>query len=99
GISEADVSAFLRDVNQAFPSLDLTPDDVTMVHRGVVPAVTSNGRVTLEGHEQIRDHATDERRALEGLVSVVGAKYTTARGVAERVTDALLLKLGRPATP
>ena len=52
-----DVAAFIAELNQAFPALDLTLADVTLVHRGVVPAAVHGGRVALEGHEQIRDHA------------------------------------------
>ncbi|HEY3043483.1 MAG TPA: glycerol-3-phosphate dehydrogenase/oxidase [Vicinamibacterales bacterium] len=96
GIVEADVVAFIREINEAFPSLDLRPNDVTMIHRGIVPAVTANGGITLEGHEQVRDHTRDAS-GLDGLISVVGAKYTTARVVAERVTDRLLTKLQRNA--
>jgi glycerol-3-phosphate dehydrogenase len=39
---------------------------------------------------------TQDSTRLDGLVSVAGAKYTTARGVAERVTDRLLAKLKKP---
>ncbi|MSO30873.1 MAG: glycerol-3-phosphate dehydrogenase/oxidase [Acidobacteria bacterium] len=99
GIVEADVVAFIREINEAFPSIDLRPNDVTMIHRGIVPAVTSNGRVSLEGHEHVHDHASEGTGGLEGLMSVVGTKYTTARGVAERVTDRVLTKLQRPAVP
>jgi len=99
GIVEADVMAFIRELNEAFPSLDLRPNDVTMIHRGIVPAVTSNGGISLEGHEHVRDHATDGPGGLEGLMSVVGTKYTTARRVAERVTDRVLTKLQRQAAP
>lgn len=96
GIVEADVLAFLRELNQAFPSLELRMSDVTMIHRGIVPAVTSNGGISLEGHEHVHDHANaNTTHRLEGLMSVVGAKYTTARGVAERVTDRLFTKLQR----
>jgi glycerol-3-phosphate dehydrogenase len=52
-----------------------------------------NGNVALEGHQQIRDPAAN---GIEGRVSVPGTKYTTARAVAERVTDAALRKLQRP---
>src|SRR5205823_2656261 len=52
------------------------------------------GRAVLEGHEQVRDHAS---QGIDGIVTVAGTKYTTARGVAERVTDNLLSKLNRPA--
>jgi glycerol-3-phosphate dehydrogenase len=97
GVDEEDVAAFIAEINQAFPALDLTRADVTLVHRGLVPAVVSlEGDVTLEAHERIRDHASE---GVEGLVSVAGTKYTTARAVAEHVTDELLRKLQRPAAP
>ena len=95
-VSERDVAAFIAELNQAFPALDLTLADITLVHRGVVPASVKGSRVSLEGHEQVRDHAS---QGVEGLVSVAGAKYTTARGVAERITDTLLRKLRRPSAP
>jgi glycerol-3-phosphate dehydrogenase len=91
-----DVSAFITELNQAFPSLDLTRADVTLVHRGIVPAVVQDGRASLQGHDQIRDHAED---GAEGLVTVSGAKYTTARAVAERVIDRLITKIGRGRVP
>src|SRR5204863_182163 len=56
-IAERDVAAFIADLNQAFPALDLTLADVTLVHRGVVPAAVQGNRVAPEAHEQIRDHA------------------------------------------
>jgi glycerol-3-phosphate dehydrogenase len=49
--------------------------------------------VALAGHEQVRDHATN---GIAGLISVAGTKFTTARAVAERITDTLLAKLERP---
>src|SRR4029079_5885289 len=67
-----------------------------LVHRGVVPAAVRGGRVSLEGHEQIRDHAA---QGGEGLPTVAGTKYTTARAVAERITDKLLAALHRPRVP
>jgi glycerol-3-phosphate dehydrogenase len=96
-ITEADVAGFLAELNEAFPSAALSLDDVTLVHRGRVPAAGSKGGLRLERHDQVCDHASDRSRSLEGLVSVIGAKYTTARGVAERVTNRLLEKLHQPA--
>lgn len=92
-----DLTAFLLEANQAFPGLDLTEDDVTIVHRGVVPARRDrHGRLGLMGHHLVRDHARD---GVEGAVSVVGVKYTTARGVAEQVVDLAQAKLGLSVTP
>ena len=96
GVHQRDVAAFIAELNQAFPALDLTLADVTLVHRGVVPAAVNGDRVGLEKHEQIRDHAT---QGFEGLLSVAGTKFTTARRVAERVTDSLLSRLQQKPVP
>jgi glycerol-3-phosphate dehydrogenase len=91
--SSVEVNAFIAELNGAFPALDLNSGDVTLVHRGVVPAArNSDGTLHLEGHEQVRDHAAD---GIEGLVSVAGTKYTTARAVAERVVNRVIAKLRR----
>src|SRR5262245_6823859 len=82
-VTERDVTAFMAELNESFPALDLTLADITLVHRGVVPAVAHGDKVALEGHEQVRDHAAD---SVDGLVTVAGVKYTTARATAERVT-------------
>ena len=42
---------------------------------------------------------TTRATGVDGLMSVAGTKYTTARAVAERVTDTVFAKLGRPAAP
>jgi len=96
GVHDRDVAAFIAELNQAFPALDLTPADITLVHRGVVPAVVRGGRVSLEGHEVIRDHAS---QGVDGIVSVSGTKFTTARAVAEKTTSLAFEKLQRPAVP
>jgi glycerol-3-phosphate dehydrogenase len=96
-VTSGEVSSFAHELNHAFPTLDLRLDDVTLVHRGVVPAVRSgDGRVRLEGRERIRDHVRD---GIEGLLSVAGTKYTTARAVAEHVVDRALAKLGSAPAP
>ena len=96
GVAESDVAAFIVELNQAFPALDLTRADVTLVHHGVVPAAVRGSRVGLEGHAQIRDHAVE---GIEGILSVAGAKFTTARAVAERITNTLLTKLQHAPVP
>jgi len=91
-VAARDVAEFIGELNYAFPALDLTLKDITLVHHGVVPAAVSGSNVRLEGHDQVRDHAAD---GADGLFTVAGVKYTTARAVAERVVDRLMRKLGR----
>ena len=91
-VTEQELSAFVNEVNQAFPALRLGPSDITLVHRGVVPASRSRrGELGLEGHFRIRDHAAD---GIEGAVSLVGVKYTTGRGVAAEAVDVVMRRLG-----
>ena len=95
-VDERDVLTFISELNQAYPALDLTLKDITLVHRGIVPAAVHGRRPAPEGRDQVRDHAA---HGIEGIVSVAGAKFTTARAVAERVTDTLLKKLRHESVP
>ncbi|MDE3155215.1 MAG: glycerol-3-phosphate dehydrogenase/oxidase [Acidobacteriota bacterium] len=89
------VEAFRCEVNQTFPAFDLAADEITLVHRGVVPAdVAPDGRLSLRGHHEVRDHQQD---GADGLVTVIGVKYTTARKIAEEAVDLVMARLERPA--
>ncbi|RPH58470.1 MAG: FAD-dependent oxidoreductase, partial [Acidobacteria bacterium] len=93
-VGDEELTGFVSEVNRTFPHLNLRTDEVTMVHRGIVPAVQRNGRLTLRGEAQVLDHTRD---GLNGLVTMVSVKYTTARLLAERAVDVVVGKLGRPA--
>jgi len=96
-VSQGELRSFVDEVNSAFPALDLGADEVSLVHRGVVPAVADRrGVLGLMGHHRLHDHSVD---GVDGAVSVVGVKYTTGRGVAEQAVDLIGRKLGRPAPP
>jgi glycerol-3-phosphate dehydrogenase len=92
----SEVDRFLGEINETFRGLDLHAHEITLVHRGVVPAAARDGRLSLLSHSRIVDHA---QTGLSGLISIVGVKYTTARAVSERAVDLVLQKLGRPAAP
>lgn len=95
-VSLDELAWFIDQVNEAFPALGLRPEDVTLVHRGIVPAARSrHGELGLEGHFRITDHAAE---GIEGAVSLVGVKFTTGRGVAAHAVDVVLGKLGRTAS-
>jgi glycerol-3-phosphate dehydrogenase len=91
-----EVTAFVDQVNQTFPDLHLKPEEITLVHRGIVPAMHRGGQLRPLGHSRIVDHASD---GVKELISVIGAKYTTARATAERTVDLVLRKLGRGGVP
>lgn len=86
-VSEGEITAFLNDFNDAYPQAQLTPDDVRFVHQGLLPMypdASKSGQVQLHKHYSIRDHRA---QGITGLTSIIGVKYTTARDVAQHVTD------------
>jgi glycerol-3-phosphate dehydrogenase len=87
-ITAADVDAFIADANVAFPALKLSRADVTLVHRGLVPAVMRKRGPELKPSAEIIDHGN-------GAITVVGVKFTTARAVAERTIRSAAGRLGR----
>ena len=98
-VTEEDICSLLTDVNRAYPAGCLTRSDVKRVYGGVIPAnESSSGDVRHPAkHYSIEDHSVEN--GVEGLISVTGVKYTTARHVAEKVIDLVEQKMGRPHTP
>ena len=91
-----ELAAFLSEVNDTFPALGLKADEITLVHRGIVPAMpAANGRLSLLAHSRVIDHGGQD--AAPEVLTIVGVKYTTARAVAERAVDLIFKKLQRAA--
>jgi glycerol-3-phosphate dehydrogenase len=94
-----EIEGFLREVNAAYPPANLKLDDVYYCYGGLTPADGEAGDE--EGlrsrHAEILDHR--RLNGMEGLLTVVGVKYTTARRVAEQTVDHVYQKLGRTPPP
>jgi glycerol-3-phosphate dehydrogenase len=96
-VKPEEIDRFIGDANHAFPALKVTPQDVSLVHRGLVPAlVRDGGSAELLPVSQVLDHS---REGADGTFTVVGAKYSTARAVGERVTRLVARKLGKTLRP
>ncbi len=95
-VTPEELARFLAEITEAFPSLALTPDDVTVVQRGVVPATMRGGRIDLADRPIIREHRQD---GVDGAVTLIGVKYTTARAAAEQAVTLSMAQLGRHAPP
>jgi glycerol-3-phosphate dehydrogenase len=79
--SSAQIVEFINDLNCAVPGLKLNLDDILHVFAGLLP-VTRDGSVDLLCREVILNHA--EQGGPQGLYSISGIKFTTARLVAEK---------------
>ena len=99
-IRETDIAAFLAVINAAYPGARLTRDDVRWFYAGLYPLVDvrpKGNRYQGSGRYRLYDHA--RLAGIDGLVTALGAKFTTARALAERCTDLVLRKLGLERRP
>jgi glycerol-3-phosphate dehydrogenase len=93
-VTEAEIQAFLDEINAAYPAADLGRQDVCLTYGGLLPVAGYGADgVQLTKRPQIYDHRAEG--GLDGLISVVGVKFTEARRVAERAVDLAFRKLGR----
>jgi glycerol-3-phosphate dehydrogenase len=93
-VSEPEIDEFLAEANAAMPGADIRRDEVTFHCGGLLPMAGVNqqtGDVRLVKHFQLIDH--QDRDRMEGLVTVLSVKYTTARGVAEETLNLVCRKL------
>ena len=89
GVREID--ELVMDVNAAYPAARLRLEDVRGVHVGLLPSAAGSS-VPYARRSRIMDH--ERLHGVGGLMSVLGIKYTTARGVAEQALDLVCGRLG-----
>ena len=94
-LNEAMVQEFLDQINSAHPPLKLALEDVRHVTWGFLPVNKADAnkqpvRLTRDG--VVIDH--QKKDGISGLISIIGAKYTTARVVAEQAMDLAVNQLG-----
>jgi glycerol-3-phosphate dehydrogenase len=93
-VTEAEVQAFLDEINAAYPMARLTRQDVCCAYGGLLPATGYHaGEVQITKRHWLHDHRSEARCA--GLISVLGVKLTEARYVAEQAVDLVFRKFGQ----
>lgn len=99
-ITEADIRAFLDEVNAAWPAARLSREDVKFWCGGLMPIMDAGKDPRLASVAR-RDEVIDHERAggPPGLVTANGIKFTTCRYLAEKAVDAAFRSLGRRKAP
>jgi glycerol-3-phosphate dehydrogenase len=93
-ITADDVSAFVAQLNRAYPKLALELSDVVYCYGGLTPGNDGADLSSMRSRTSaIVDHETSE--GIRGLMSVVGVKYTTSAYLARRVVSHLVKRIGR----
>jgi glycerol-3-phosphate dehydrogenase len=95
-VQEAELEAYLDEINFAYPSLKLSLQDISRWMAGLVlfgEKQVDQTNLSYGKRSQIVDHFVSNQ--VEGLVTLMGVRFTTARGVAEKAVDLILRKLDR----
>jgi glycerol-3-phosphate dehydrogenase len=80
-------------MNASYPALQLRRSDVIYANCGLVPfgdSRNANGELSFGKESRITDHRS---QGIDGLVTLIGIRYTTARGDAARALDLLLKQM------
>jgi glycerol-3-phosphate dehydrogenase len=101
-VEEPELEAWIREMNDSYPALRLTREDVIYANCGLVPfgdGDSSTGELSFGKESRLIDH---RHQGISGLVTVIGIRYTTARGDSSRAMSLLLEQMpgapGRPPT-
>jgi glycerol-3-phosphate dehydrogenase len=95
-VTQNDLQVFLDEINTAYSPLALTLKDISMWNAGLVPFGSNKPGATDLSYgkrSHIIDHARDH--SVEGLITVIGIRYTTSRGVAAKAIDLVFKKMGK----
>jgi glycerol-3-phosphate dehydrogenase len=102
-VTEKDLCSFIDEVTTAYPGLNLSLADVSMWHAGLVPfGENEPGAVHLSYGKRSRLIDHQKEHGIESLVTLIGIRYTMARGDAAKamkiVSGKLRKGLHQPAT-
>jgi glycerol-3-phosphate dehydrogenase len=95
--TENNIEELISDINSAFGEIVLHRKDIKYSFAGIYPLIDDviNTKVYQgTGEYQIVDHKNTDN--LDGLVTVFGAKYTTARLLAEKALNKIIYKFTKP---
>ncbi|NJO38477.1 MAG: FAD-dependent oxidoreductase, partial [Rhizobiales bacterium] len=99
-VEDEELQAFIDEVQAGYPGLDLSLDDVGIWNCGLVPfGETTDGATHLRyGHRSsLIDHARVD--GIDGLVTLIGVRFTTGRYEAEQAIDIIAERLGTGRGP
>ena len=99
-VGQSELQEFIDEINAAYGGLDLTLDDISLWNAGLIP-FGENDPTSPDlrfGHRsRLIDHAAEH--GVEGLVTLIGVRFTTGPSDAARAVGLALAKLGRGAPP
>lgn len=95
-VSNKELEEFVTEVNGAYPGLNIAISDICMINTGLTlfgeEGDQIEGEMSFGKRSRLIDHSKENN--IDGLVTLIGVRATTARGKAEEALDKILDKLG-----
>jgi glycerol-3-phosphate dehydrogenase len=98
-LRENEFNNCISQIQQLLPGANIAGDEICFVHLGLIPVVPNLDRngFELEHHNSLIDHS--RYGGPDGVASVMGVKYTTARSVAAKTVNYISRKIGKSINP
>ncbi len=96
-VGNEELAAYIEEINSAYPQLQLAVDDVLLWNAGLVPfgeEQSSEENLSYGKRSNLIDHAKSE--GIENFISLIGLRYTMARGETEKALNLVQQKLSLP---
>ena len=95
-VTENELEEYVKEINRNYPAFPLRVDDITMVNTGLTlfeKNISGARNLRFAKRSLLIDHARTDR--IDGLVTLIGVRATTARGMAEKTVDLVFRKMGK----
>jgi glycerol-3-phosphate dehydrogenase len=95
-VSDEEIEEFISEVNEAYPSLELSKDDVALVNTGLTlfgERTPGSKRMSFGKKSLLIDHHSADNIA--GIISLIGVRATMGRGMAEKAINLIIKKLNK----
>ena len=95
--SEQELEGFINEVNDAYPSFNLNPDDISLVLTGLTLFGEKDdqgvARISFGKRSLLIDHARSDN--IDGLITLIGVRATEGRSLPRKALDLVFKKLGK----
>jgi glycerol-3-phosphate dehydrogenase len=99
-VHRSELQSFVEEVNHAYPALGLSTRDILTINTGLTlfgeQGKQGESKMSFGKRSMLIDHW--KSAGFQGLVTLIGVRATTARGMAEQALDLILRKLGKRGT-
>ena len=95
-VTREEMKKFLDEANEAYPDFSLSIEDIAVVNTGLILFAENqkeSSKISFGKRSILIDH--DRKHKVKGLITLIGVRATTARGMAEKAVDLIFKKMGR----